>query len=66
MVKLLLDKGSSIDGKGSLYGPALNGAAAGSSKAIIEMLLDHGAGLNAEVGDFGSVLQALHSYATNR
>jgi ankyrin repeat protein len=58
MVQLLLNRGADANAQGSLYGSALQVAAAAGRKSIMQLLLNRGADANAQGGYYGSVLQA--------
>ena len=63
-VKKLLDIEKSIFSPEGFYGSALQTASGYGNESIVQLLIDHGAGVNLKVGQYGCALQAAshHGY----
>ena len=58
VIRLLLDKGASVNVQNEEFGIALQAAASHGEVEVLKLLLNKGANVNAQGGEFGNALQA--------
>ncbi|KAH8598618.1 ankyrin repeat-containing domain protein [Bisporella sp. PMI_857] len=58
VVKLLIEKGASVDTQGGNFGNALQAASFNGHEAVVKLLIDKGASVDTQGGNFANALQA--------